>query len=244
MNRPLIGITCNFYPAKDDRDFSRGRDVNYLLVDYHKYVENAGGIPILLPVIHDKEVLKQTIARIDALYLSGGADIAPEFYHETILDDQWRGEIPRSQFEIDVFKIALQQNKPIFGICRGLQLINVALGGTLYQDLGKQCNLDNHRVIEGKPVPHHNVNIEPDSWLYKVIGNNTIRVNSSHHQAIKTLASSLKVTATSEDGVIEGIESTNENFIVAVQWHPERMEADHANLLAENIVQVATKANN
>jgi putative glutamine amidotransferase len=244
MKRPLIGITCNYYPAQDDRDFSRGRDVNYLQVDYHKYLENAGGIPILLPVLHNKEVLQQTIARIDALFLSGGVDIAPEFYNEEIYNEEWPGEIPRSQFEIDVFKIALQQNKPVFGICRGLQVINVAMGGTLYQDLGKQRNLDNHRVIQGKPVPHHNVILETDSWLHKVIGDTTIRVNSSHHQAIKTVAPGLKITAKSDDGVIEGIESTNSNFVVAVQWHPERMEADHAKILAENLIQVAAEAAN
>ncbi len=242
MNRPLIGISSNYYPAQTDRDFSRGRDVNYLQVDYHKYLENAGGIPVLLPVLHDKAVLEQTITRIDALFLSGGADIAPEFYNEEILDQEWLGEIPRAKFEIELLKLAIHQNKPVFGICRGLQLINIALGGTLYQDLGKQCNLDNHRVIQGKPIPHHNVTLETGSWLHKVIGDTTIRVNSSHHQAVKTVAPGLKVTAKSEDGVIEGLESTNANFVVAVQWHPERMEADHATALAENLVQVAIES--
>ncbi len=242
MNQPLIGISSNYYPAQPDRDFSRGRDVNYLQVDYHKYLENAGGIPILLPVLHDKAVLEQTITRIDALFLSGGADIAPKLYNEEILDQEWPGEIPRAKFEIELLKLAIHQNKPVFGICRGLQLINVALGGTLYQDLGKQCNLDNHRVIQGKPTPHHNVTLETGSWLHKVIGDTSIRVNSSHHQAVKTIAPGLKVTAKSEDGIIEGLESANLNFLVAVQWHPERMEADHAAALAEHLVQVAAES--
>ncbi len=242
MNRPLIGISSNYYPAQPDRDFSRGRDVNYLQVDYHKYLENAGGIPILLPVLHDKTVLDQTISRLDALFLSGGVDIAPEFYNEEILYQEYPGEIPRSEFEIELFKSAIDQNKPVFGICRGLQLINVALGGTLYQDLGKQCDLDNHRVIQGKPVPRHNVALETGSWLHKVIGDTKIRVNSSHHQAVKTVAPGLKITAKSEDGIIEGLESTNLNFVVAVQWHPERMEADHATALAEHLIQVAAES--
>ena len=242
MNRPLIGISSNFYPAQPDRDFSRGRDVNYLQVDYHKYLEKAGGIPILIPVIHDKVVLEQAISRVDAIVFSGGADIAPEFYNEEVFDPEWPGEIPRTKFEIELLKSAINQHKPVFGICRGLQSINVALGGTLYQDLGKQCNLDNHRVIEGKPVPHHNVTLDTGSWLHEVIGDTTIQVNSSHHQAVKTVASDLKVTAKSEDGVIEGLESNNANFVVAVQWHPERMEAEHATALAKHLVQVASES--
>jgi putative glutamine amidotransferase len=243
MKKPIIGISCNLYPATDDQDFSRGRDVNFLNVDYPEYIRKVDATPILLPVIRDTATLKHFVDTIDALLLSGGADLAPELYHQEILDSRWQGETERAHFEMELCRLTHHHRKPILGICRGVQLINVAFGGTLYQDLGTQCNLDNHRRIPGKPIPMHDVHLEPGSQLHRIIGKTTITVNSSHHQAVRTPAPGFSVTAKSDDGVIEGLETDDVAFLVGVQWHPERMEGPEADSLARYLVEMAYESN-
>ena len=239
MKKPIIGISCNLYPATKDRDFSRGRDVNYLQVDYASYIVEAGGIPVLLPVLSDQKSIDELVDTFSALVLSGGADVAPQLYKEDILDARFPGETKRARFEIDLLHSTHKKGKPVLGICRGLQVINVAFGGTLYQDLNSQCNVGNHQVLEGQPTPFHDVHLKPGSQLCKIIGNTTIHVNSSHHQAVKTPAPDFSVTAEADDGVIEGLEFEDSSFIVGVQWHPERLEGQEAESLARYLVELA-----
>jgi putative glutamine amidotransferase len=179
------------------------------------------------------------VEAIDGLLLSGGTDVAPELYKESVLDKRYPGEIPRSAFEIELLKRTYERKKPVMGICRGIQLINVAFGGTLYQDLYLQRQLGNHELKEGQPPPFHNVILEPNSRLFKIIGKSPIRVNSSHHQAVKDLASGFSITATSEDGIIEGIELNDSTFVLGVQWHPERLENQEADALVRYLVEIA-----
>jgi putative glutamine amidotransferase len=269
MKKPVIGITCNFYPGKPDKDFSRGYDLNYLGVKYPEYVRRAGGIPVLLPIVVQEGQepkaapplrestlpfvppriaggkigeIRDLVDGFDGLLLSGGVDVAPEFYDEEILYQQFPGETPRSRFEIELLRAAHQAGKPVLGICRGIQLINVAFGGTLYQDLALQCELGNHELKEGKPPPYHDVQIERDSRLFAIIGKTPIHVNSSHHQAVKDVAKGFTITARSEDGVIEGIENHDSTPIIGVQWHPERMENPDADTLIRFLVELAGRS--
>lgn len=165
------------------------------------------------------------IKGLDALILSGGVDIHPDFYcgfhdYEKAPAKGWRKD--RDDFEIGAFETALDQSIPVLGICRGLQLINVALKGTLLQDLGANLN----PIHEGNPDKVHGVIIEPDTIMSEIIGSEDARTNSAHHQSIEQLGLGLGISCRADDGTVEAIEWANKEtkpFLLAVQWHPERM---------------------
>lgn len=162
---------------------------------------------------------------VDALVLSGGVDIHPEFYsgsleYENSPSKGWKKE--RDIFEIDAFKTALDQSIPVLGICRGLQLINVALKGTLLQDLGPNLN----PIHEGGPDKVHGIVVEPDTIMSDIIRNEEAKTNSAHHQSVEQLGQGLGISCRADDGTVEAIEWANKSaspFLLAVQWHPERM---------------------
>jgi len=169
----------------------------------------------------------------DALVLSGGIDVHPSIYKSARLDYEGAGEfdLKRDQFEIDAFKIAQEKKIPVLGICRGLQLINCIFGGNLKQDLGEL-----NKTHKGGPDKNHQIKIEANSLLENIVHVKNGNVNSAHHQAINQLGQGLKINARAEDGTVEGIEQ-NENgksFLIAVQWHPERME-EKQSPLSKNI---------
>lgn len=169
------------------------------------------------------------IANCDALVLSGGVDIHPEFYGGSLQYPNspkkgWKKE--RDQFEKSLFKSALEHSIPVLGICRGLQLINVALNGTLVQNLGDDLN----KTHEGSPDKSHSIRIEKDTILHEIVGTEKSEINSAHHQAIDKLGEGLVINARSVEGVIEGVEWKDayiKPFLLAVQWHPERMSGFH-----------------
>ena len=214
----------------------------------HNYIDSivkAGGIPIMLPVVHDKRLIKDQIDLIDGLMLPGGCDVHPLLYGEEPHPDLGFVNPERDRFELDSISIAYEQQKPIFGICRGVQIINVAFGGTLYQDLG-QLNVENKVKHSQKAKLHtafHTVEITPSTQLYDVFRKTKIETNSFHHQAIKKLADGFIVSAIAKDGVIEGIEKTDYPFLVGVQWHPERM-VDHDPSMLELFSMFVNKARN
>ena len=160
----------------------------------------------------------------DALVLSGGSDIDPVFYggqlHYPKAPEQWNRD--RDVFELSLLQSALNQSKPVLGICRGMQLINVAFHGTMVQNLGVELN----KIHEGNPDKLHTVNIEDDSILHEIAGHRKSEVNSAHHQSIDRPGEELTISAHSEEGVAEAVEwkdATGKSFLLAVQWHPERM---------------------
>lgn len=215
--RPLIGITAW-------HDYDNGN--TYIKKGYIEGVIKAGGIPILLPPVTDKEVLKDFIERCGGFLLSGGADIDAKFFGEKNLPFNGPLSPYRDYMEIDITREAISLNKPIFGICRGIQIMNVAMGGSIYQDIHSQIKgreLLKHLQNAPKWYPTHKVQIKDGSKLKEYFRQEYAQVNSFHHQAVKDLAKGFKATAVAEDGIIEAIEHTSHVFAVGVQWHPELM---------------------
>ena len=233
MNKPLIGLT----PSWDDEN-------NRILMNtaYADSILRAGGLPAIMPMTSDRTLLEQYCRALDGFLFTGGDDIDPSYYGEETLP--CCGEIPknRDEMELLLFNIAvLEMNKPAFGICRGIQVINVALGGSLYQDIPTQVQADiklTHRQSPPYNVHAHSVSIVDGSPLHTLLGQEKIMVNSSHHQSIKKPAPELICMATAEDGVIEAVYSPARKFVYAVQWHPERTLHDgHSLQLFELFVQ-------
>ena len=213
---PIIAIT-----AKTEE--LRGRPQTTIPDTYAKAVEEAGGIPLIIPILDKRENIA-SIARIaQGFIFSGGDDIHPRYYGEKLLLPVELSPDERTDFEIALFREAIGLQKPILGICLGTQLINVALGGSLYQDIPTQIpNSLNHRGV-------HTVAIKEGTLLHRIFGDNNLNpgsheipVTSAHHQAVKTPGKGLTPSALSPDGVIEAIEMTDYPFLVGVQWHPER----------------------
>ena len=232
MNKPIIGITCNSILAENSP--IPGMTRVFVSADYINAVTKAGGIPLLLPPLADQADIRGQIAALDGLILSGGLDIDPFLYGEEPWKKLGTVNLYRDEYELPAIKLAAGLNKPMLGICRGLQTINVAHGGTLYQDLSQ---------IEGSPLKHfqttsertalwHTVDIEPTSSLSTILNKQTLRVNSYHHQALKAMAPGFIVTARAKDGVIEAIEQQGDAFVLAVQWHPEMLVENNPAMLA------------
>lgn len=226
--KPVIGISGSILINKGSS--FNGYKRAYVNHDYIQSVINAGAIPLILPFNEDEEVTKMMLERVDGLILSGGHDIDPTLYNEEPLLKI--GEIlpERDKFDSILYKNACKLKKPIFGICRGFQLINVLNGGSLYQDLSYADFVTiRHNQVDNPSQATHSVDIENDTFLTDIFGNMT-RVNSFHHQIVKDLAKDFKVVAKSKDGVIEAIEKIDDtNYIIATQWHPEMMSSTCSN---------------
>lgn len=216
--RPLIGITCDYEP---NPEYPLRRDACKQHVGFYLAVEEAGGLPVLLPAVSDREKLAGYLERLDGLLFSGAKDLPPEVY----------GKIPhprtevmsrqRFEFEWPLAQLALAARMPLLGICGGIQLMNAAAGGTLVQDIPDQVpGALAHRSGTWEDA-RHAVEVEAGSRLAEIFGPRPI-VNSAHHQALEKVGEGYEVTARAEDGVIEAIERPGERFVVGVQWHPER----------------------
>lgn len=212
-----VGITT--YVEKHDRLME-----NMIGHDYVRAIISNGGFPVIIPFTQDKKILLKYIDSIDALILPGGDDIAPQAYNEKNLGLSLNVSVERDSMEFFVLEQAVVKKIPVLGICRGCQLINVFMGGTLYQDLKseKTSSIDHVNALRETSFLSHSVNIEKGSLLYSVYGLERIEVNSRHHQAVKRVAHGLSVAALSDDGIVEGIESA-EMKVLGVQWHPENL---------------------
>ena len=211
----LIGLT----PTLDDH--TGQITVNQ---DYLDSVARSGALPMLLPLTDHEAAWEEMLRRIDGLLLIGGGDVEPAEYGEEKLPFCGETTPLRDKMELYLCRRALEKDLPILAICRGHQILNCALGGTLYQDIAAQYgDALKHPCYQQKKDQVHAVTAEKDSLLYKITGMETMRVNSRHHQGIKDLGRGLRVNARAEDGLIEGVEYPGKKFVLGVQWHPESL---------------------
>ena len=220
---PVIGITCSTLMLPGTRGVRR-----FAIPDYYpRCAMEAGGLPLLFPTIGE-EYAASYLARIDGLLLSGGVDVDPVRYDEDPRPELGEVDEERDSFEMALARGAKEQGIPILAICRGVQVLNVACGGTLIQDIRSQ--VDGALQHDQKALRHsaksHGIVIEEDTHLHQIAGTTRVRVNSFHHQSVDEVAEGFEVTARAPDGVVEAIEDPNHPFCVGVQWHPERMPAD------------------
>jgi putative glutamine amidotransferase len=217
---PLIGITSDILLADPDAN----RESLYFLAQrYVKAVVAAGAIPVILAPITTSKAISKVLTRIDGLIVSGGNfDIHPSYYGEKPIPALGTVKAERSAFELEIAALALNQDLPVLGVCGGAQAINVVQGGSLYQDIGTQVpNVQEHQQSKKAFKRGHRVTIEPRTQLHAIVRRGHAEVNTTHHQAVKTLGRGLVVNARAGDGIVEGIESTRHTFVIGVQWHPE-----------------------
>lgn len=211
--RPVIGIM----PLWDDE-----KESLWMLPGYVNGVMAAGGLPLTLPLTTDHEMLAQAGEMCDGFLFTGGHDVSPSIYGAEAKFDNIACCPVRDEMELTLLNMALEADKPLLGICRGIQLLNAALGGTLYQDIPGELNspLEHHQTPP-YDVPVHNVSLATDSPLFALLQEKIIPVNSYHHQAVKQLAPPLKAMAYAADGLVEAVYLPDKTFVWAVQWHPE-----------------------
>lgn len=216
MKRPLIGITIQQHPGTPE--IKRGRPLYFLDAAYAERVREAGGIPLLLP---PGAAELETLDRLGGLLLTGGEDLDPSYYGEAPLPELGTVDSQRDIQELPLAKAAFQKGVPILAICRGMQLLNVAAGGTLYQDLAAQHDTRiPHLQDDPVTVSTHDVRLEPGSELAQLAQTELLGVNTFHHQAVKDLAPGLRPVAWAADDLIEAYER-QDGWVLGIQWHPE-----------------------
>lgn len=217
LMRPLIGITIH-----PDNDPDRA-NLDRLVADIVQGVARAGGLPLLVPLGLSETVLRELAQRLDGLLLSGGGDVEPERYGATTRHPRLGGlSAERDRTELLLTGWALADRQPLFGICRGAQLLNVSLGGTLYQDVSEHVGAIRHTYGDDDfTLRPHAVQVAEESRLARSLGCPILNVNSLHHQAIRDVAPALRVVAHASDGLTEAVELPGDHFALAVQWHPE-----------------------
>lgn len=221
MRAPLIGVT-----SAQSNEHTTVKYIN-LPKAYTDALCDAGASPVMIPVGLSTQQLQDLICRLDGLLMPGGGDIDPFVYGSNSHPKVAAVDPERDQLEIQAFHYARSRGLPILGICRGLQLINVAMGGALYEDLlDQRPTSDNHDFHENHERNYlaHRVNIEANSHLSTIFDSLVVQVNSLHHQGIRDLASGLAITARAGDGLIEAVEIEGYPFGIAVQWHPECLQ--------------------
>jgi len=223
--KPIIGISANISPRFDEnRKISQDSALHHIQEYYIDLVSANGGIPLLLPSIADLVDVAEIVRRLDGLIITGGPDVAPELYGEENRDA--RGvSLLRDNYEIALATEAKRQVRPLLGICRGVQVMNVAFGGSLIQDIPKECPTTHSHVRGPDQVDNiHPIQLTRDSFLTPLFAGEELLVNSSHHQAVKTPGNGLTIVALSDDGLVEAVQDFSQFCLVGVQWHPERLQ--------------------
>lgn len=214
--KPIIGIACDY--KKEEREYSK------IHKEYYDYVSFNGGIPVLLPPLFEEEDIEQIVNQVDGVMIIGGFDIHPSRYGEKISTRLNIVESRREEFDFKLFEASNRKGKPMYGICYGMQIMNIALKGTLFQDIGEKNAVHDVKYCDRRD---HKIMLKPGSFLNEILETDEIDVNTHHHQAINLLGNGLNVSAMAEDGLIEAIELVDdENFMLGVQWHPEKMLED------------------
>jgi putative glutamine amidotransferase len=218
---PLVGITPDVGAAP--RPGKKAEPLIVLQERYARAIQDAGAVPLVLPVMPSLASMRRVIESLDGLIVSGGNfDINPRLYGEEPIKAMRNILEQRTQFELGLIDLALERDMPILGVCGGAQAINVALGGSLYQDIRTQiAGAVEHERSSIKDTGGHAVAIVKGTKLRKIIGRESLEVNTTHHQAVKKLGNGLIVNASAEDRIVEGIESRKHTFVLGVQWHPE-----------------------
>jgi len=220
--KPLIGITCSRNVGGTWGLYSPGHFMDYTYEEYCEAILSCGGAPVIIPVPQDADTFQTILSRLDGLLLSGGPDINPRFYGEQPLPELGEVDAGLDRMELEAAKLAFRRDLPILGICRGIQTLNVSLGGTLYQDIPSQVQDSiGHSQKADKSVLTHSIRIEAGTLLHSIFKKREVWVNGKHHQAIKDLARGLTVSARATDSIIEAVEHRSKKFVVGVQWHPE-----------------------
>lgn len=241
MKKPLIGITTGFFMV--ETGVFAGMERVYVNKDYIDAIEKAGGMPVLLPPVEDQEILAYFVGLCDGFLFSGGIDVNPVLYgrspHVALgnVNTHW------DRADLALLHRILDTDKPVLAICRGHQLLNIACGGTLYQDLSEMPEpAFKHSQTANRADRIHTVEIVPGSILGELFGT-SVFVNSFHHQTLWELGEGLRVTARSEDGVIEAVQMDAKPFVVGVQWHPEMLLTGSDDMLPlfEKLVRTAEK---
>jgi len=211
--RPIIGITCTTTDSG-----------NAIGTSYIGAIEHAGGTPILLPLVQDDSCIADFLSIMDGLLLSGGVDADPFLYGEEPKPALGKIDVDKDRVEMFLIARALEVDLPILGICRGIQTLNVAAGGTLYQDISMSSSaILKHRQEAPGSYATHAIHVQEGSRLLDILGQSPIRVNSFHHQAVKKVAPGFMASAIARDHIVEGIESAHHSFAIGVQFHPELM---------------------
>jgi putative glutamine amidotransferase len=219
--RPLIGITPDTisYDSPSQRLMKYGQSHSY-----SDAISEAGGIPVILPISKNIERTRETFNCLDAVLFAGGNDVHPRWYGQSIRHAR-NFDAARDRFEMDLMSLSLSNKKPVLGICRGMQLLNVHRGGTLHQDiLSEVPGANNHNGYIREPgvdLLTHEITIEQHSQLGRILGVTALQANTYHHQAVNKIGSELRVSAHADDGLIEAIEMPDEEFVIGVQPHPE-----------------------
>jgi putative glutamine amidotransferase len=225
--KPIIGISVNLsLPNDPSRSFSKGVMVHYIQEHYLQYVEAGGGTPILLaPTSHPDEVAG-LISGLHGLMITGGIDVDPSLYGEPNTHSKNCNPV-RDRFELALIAEARRRELSLLGICRGIQVLNVAYGGSLIQDIPSTVPgaLQHHRWEDGREA-FHTLRLDGNSILSELFPADGARINSSHHQSIKAPGAGLKVLGLAGDGVVEAVVSTEDRMVLGIQWHPERMLDD------------------
>lgn len=233
MRKPIIGITCSVN-WKDERQQQNET--------YIQAVLKAGGVPVLLPAVSSEAVIMEHAQFIDGLIVSGGPDMDPKYFGEQPVPELGVVNPAMDASESVLIRRILELDKPLLGICRGEQVLNVVSGGTLYQDLRRALpDVLKHGQDQPRWFPSHSVRIVPDTKLAEILQAEELPVNSFHHQAVARVAPGFVATAYAPDGVIEAIESQNHRFVIGVQWHPEGMwnQTDNYDALFAAFIQAA-----
>jgi putative glutamine amidotransferase len=225
-DRPRIGLSACYFHPDPQRRAAPTKTLQWIEQSTAHWIMAGGALPVVVPApqgdTYRGDVAAEDYAHwLDGLVLHGGADLWPGSYGEEPLQPQWAGDRLRDQYELALVRAFVAAGKPVFGICRGLQLLNVAHGGTLWQDLPTQRPGAAHRDPARYDLHLHEVRVLPGSRLAQLLGAGTHRVNSIHHQGIKDLAPDFVVEAVAEDGLPEAIRHAGDAWVAGVQWHPE-----------------------
>lgn len=231
--KSIIGVTANI---RDDRILTTDQD------NIHS-IERAGGLPVVLPNLPDKSTVDQLVKSIDGLLATGGGDIDPSLFGEE--PHRLLGEVcyVRDQFEMMIITECLKQNKPVLGICKGSQMLNIAAGGDMFQDIYSQSDKELIQHIQKAPRAYatHDIHVTEGSLLHQIVQTTRFKVNSFHHQAVRNMGTDLQVCATTSDGIIEAIESKNHRFALGVQWHPENLDDDYSDRIFKAFIEACKR---